>query len=521
MTASPALDMRDISKGYQGNPVLRGVDFSVRQGSVHALLGANGAGKSTLMKIATGNVLPDSGRISVAGAEVQPGHPQSMHRAGLGMVYQDLSLIESLSVSANVFLGRGVGGTRRRPYLQRRLEIDRSKQLFNRIGVHVDPEAEIGDLSLADRQIVEIAKALVVARECLILDEPTAALSAREIDRLFGVVAQLRDHGMGVIFITHHLQEVFQVCDEVTVLRDGKVSFRGQPKDCSTSELVKAMVASDVPSFAAPTAGHDRETTDVVMTVQRLSVRERLRDASFELRSGEILGILGLAGSGSNELVRGLAGIESGTTGRVSIRGEDVRVLTKPRAAIEAGLYLIPASRKTEGIILGASVHDNVTLSALRRLTRFGLLRSRRMRREVSDSMSSLQIKARTSTQQVSELSGGNQQKVVLGKALSTRASILLLEEPTFGVDIQASFDIAALIRSLVDDGGACIWSTTDLRELAQVSDRIIHIQGGAVVGIVDNHARQLTEAQLLEMVHSTSSYDLQDVRDLAERGAR
>jgi len=519
MTSSSALDMRGIHKAYHGNPVLRGVDFSVRRGSVHALLGANGAGKSTLMKIATGTVRPDVGGLSVGGVDVQPGHAQSMHRAGLGMVYQDLSLIDTLSVSANIFLGRSPSEDgRRSPYIRAGLEVERSAALFRRIGVPVDPEAEVGQLPLADRQIVEIAKALVVARTCLILDEPTTALSAREIDRLFRVVGQLRDEGMGVIFITHHLQEVFQVCDEVTVLRDGVVSFRGRPAETTTSELVRAMVAQDVPPAAVPGARADPSAAEPLMRVRQLSVRDRLRDVSFDLRPGEVLGIAGLAGSGSNELIRGLAGIEPGTTGRVALRGSDIRILTNPRRAIASGLFLIPASRKTEGLVMGASIQDNVVLAALRGFTTAGVLRFRGIRALVNRAMVSLQVKARSSGQDVDELSGGNQQKVVLAKALATDADVFLLEEPTFGVDIQASFDISDVMRALVDEGKACLWLTTDLWELARVSDRVLHIENGALVATIDNHDRQLTEARLLELIHSTSPHHGNDLNTAGRR---
>ena len=507
MTRSHALDMRNIHKAYHGNPVLRGVDFSVRRGSVHALLGANGAGKSTLMKIATGTVRPDIGRLFVGDREVQPGHAQGMHRAGLGMVYQDLSLIETLTVSANVFLGRTPAeGQRRRAYIQRRVEVERSESLFRRIGVSVDPEAEVRDLTLPDRQIVEIAKALVVAKRCLVLDEPTTALSAREIERLFRVIAQLRDEGMGVIFITHHLQEVFQACDEVTVLRDGSISYRGRPEDTSTSELVRAMVARDLPTTVSPADQIDSFEGDPLMAVRHLSVRDRLHDVSFDLRPGEVLGVAGLAGSGSNELIRSLAGIEAGSTGRVDIHGSEARILTNPRRAISSGLYLIPGSRKTEGLVMGASIQDNVVVSALREHTTCGVLRFRRIRALVSRAMTSLQIKARARSQDVDELSGGNQQKVVLAKALATNAEVFLLEEPTFGVDIQASFEISDAIRALVDKGRSCLWLTTDLWELARVSDRILHIEEGVLVGTINNQARQMTEGRLLELIHSTGS---------------
>ncbi|MDT0196456.1 sugar ABC transporter ATP-binding protein [Arthrobacter sp. AB6] len=516
MTA-PSLEMRGIDVIFGTNQILYQADLLVRAGSVHSLLGANGAGKSTLMKVATGHVLPHSGHLAIGGKSVKPGSVQDSTSAGLGMVYQDLSLVPSLSAADNVFLGRP-HTLSRTGILKRGSEVDEAAALFERLGISIDPRAEVASLGLADRQVIEIAKALTSATACLILDEPTTALSAHEVERLFQVVYQLKQTGMGIVFITHHLQEVFDICDDVTVLRDGKPVLSSAVRETTMADIVSGIVATDVPSAAESSGRKSHEGTKPALAVSKVSFKQQVRQVDFEARPGEIVGIAGLSGSGSNDFLRALAGVAAGATGHMTLDGKQRRVPQSPLEAAKQGIYLIPGNRKAEGLILGASVQDNIALSVLPELRRGPFMSSRKGADLADHFMKDLSIKATSASQLVDELSGGNQQKVVLAKAIATNAKVLLLEEPTFGVDIHASAEIANQIRALVNHGATCLWLTNDLRELREATDRIVVFVDGEITQEFAN-SKETSESDLLQAMHAINQHATSEKTARAHHG--
>lgn len=504
-TEAPALEMRGIDVVFGTNQILYGTDLQVPAGSVHSLLGANGAGKSTLMKVATGHVLPHAGHLTIGGRSVKPGSVHESGAAGLGMVYQDLSLVPSLSAADNVFLGRP-HTLSKTGILKRGSEIEEAAALFERLGISIDPRVEVSSLGLADRQVIEIAKALTSATACLILDEPTTALSAHEVERLFQVVHQLKQTGMGIVFITHHLQEVFDICDDVTVLRDGRPVLSKPVRETTMAEIVSGIVATDVPVAAAAADHKPRGEVQPALVADQVSFREVVREVDFQAWPGEVVGIAGLSGSGSNDFLRALAGVAAGATGHLSVGGKKRRVPQSPLEAAKHGVYLIPGNRKAEGLVLGASVQDNIELSVLPHVRRGPFISSRKEADLAGRFMKELSIKATSPAQLVDELSGGNQQKVVLAKAIATNAKVLLLEEPTFGVDVHASAEIANQIRALVNNGATCLWLTNDLRELLEATDRIVVFVRGEVSQEFAN-SKETSESDLLQAMHAVKPH--------------
>ncbi len=476
------LRMSRISKRFPGVLALDEVDFEVYSGEIHALIGENGAGKSTLIKILSGAYQADSGDLIFADQRIQQPTPARMQHIGVSVIYQELNLVPFLSVARNIFLGHepqvapGV--------IDFRVMHQRSRELLNLLGIDLPPERLVADLGIAARQLVEVAKALSRRVRLLIMDEPTAPLSEQEIAKLFDVVRRLRDQGVTVIYISHRLEEVFKLADRVTVLRDGRVIGTRPVEEVTRDDLVRMMVGRDITeqypkSHVQPGA--------VVLRVSGLPGRTA-DDAELTVRAGEIVALAGLMGSGRTELARQIFGADPLPHGNVEIHGRPVRIHST-RQAIENGIGMVPEDRKTQGLILDRSVAENISLPVLARYARATIVRRPAIRALVETLIKATDIRIRHITQPVRTLSGGNQQKVALAKWLASRCDVLILDEPTRGVDVGARTEIYRVIGQLVEQGKGILLISSDLPELLGLCDRVMVVYGGRLVAQFERHA--------------------------------
>jgi ribose transport system ATP-binding protein len=476
------LSINGVRKSYPGVVALASVDLEVGAGEVHALLGENGAGKSTLMKIISGAVGPDEGAMELDGAPFSPATPEHARRAGVGTVYQDLSLVPSLSVGENVMLGRWPAG--------RFGAIDwtgvhaRAKESLSRIGVELDPETITGRLGMAERQLVEIAKALSGSEvKLLLLDEPTSALSERESVRLFEIIGDLAGKSVAIIYVSHRLKEIMQIADRVTVLRDGKVIDTVQTKDVDENRLASMMVGREIEDVLRErTPQTDRERA--ALKVVGLTRPPRLKSVDLEVGSGEVLGIFGLVGAGRTRLARTLFGLEPATQGKIEIRGEAVTV-SSPADAIAHGMGYLGEDR-SRGLVPRMTVASNVTLATLDFATRGPLLDFQKEREIAKEYVDELAIRVSSVDQLAETLSGGNQQKVLLARWLCSRARILILDDPTRGIDVGAKQEVFRLVRQLADEGVAVIYLTSEIKEARALAHRLLVMTDGRVAKELD-----------------------------------
>jgi ABC-type sugar transport system ATPase subunit len=500
--ATPAaLELSDVGMRFGAVEVLTGVDFTVKAGSIHALVGHNGAGKSTMMKISLGVYAPTEGRVAIGGTDLVSASPSEARRLGLGMVLQEKSLIATLTGLDNLYLNDEKTGFL--TYVRRRAERVDAMQLCERLGIA--PEVlnkRVMHMTAVERQMVEIAKALRLAQTILILDEPTAPLSHQEIEALFAVLRRVAALGTGIVLITHHLAEVFQISDEVTCLREGKVVLHASTSEVDMGQVVSAMLGKALESEGENSAAGPRVPADaaILFETERLGVGTKLNDISLDVRAGEIVGIAGLAGSGRSTLLKTIFGEIRPTEGRMSLRAQPYRA-TSCAAAIRSRVYLIPESRADYGLVLTQPIVHNMVLSILTRVSSFIVVRASKSRAVANQFMTALRIRARAPEQIVGELSGGNQQKVVLAKALAADAELLLLDEPTFGVDIGAAGDLIALIRERAQAGSGALWATSDLKEMLQVSDRIAVLVDGGIRTIIERGSPRFTEPSIIELM--------------------
>jgi ribose transport system ATP-binding protein len=479
----PLLRMTGIAKAFSGVTVLDDVDFELRAGETHGLLGGNGAGKSTLMKILEGVYALDRGTVEVDGAPVELGSPQAARRHGVAMIFQEFSLVPTLTVAQNIYLTREAR-TRAGLLDDRALERE-AGELLAELGVDIDPRAEVRRLSAAGMQLVEIAKALSQDTRILIMDEPTASLAASEVEALFRIIDRLKRRGIAIVYITHRLEEVMAVADRVTVLRDGRVVGTRPTSELDVEALIEFIVGGSAEQVLEP-AEHavDRSGTPL-LALRNVSTATGLRDVDLELYAGEILGLAGLMGSGRSELARAVFGIDPLTAGEIRLRGGRVRI-RRAADAIEHGIVLVPEDRRTQGLVLGHSVERNLTLALLRRLSRGGLLADAEGAGIAERYVARLGIRTPSLGTPVRRLSGGNQQKVVLAKWLATEPDVLILDEPTVGVDIATRTEIAGLVRSLADQGKAVLVISSELAEILALADRILVVRDGAIDRSVD-----------------------------------
>jgi ribose transport system ATP-binding protein len=483
VSEAPALRVTGITKSYPGVMALRGVDLEVGAGEIVSLSGANGAGKSTLVKILSGAERADSGHIFIAGNEVHLESPHSARQSGIYTIYQEMSLVPQMSVVENIFLDEFMGGL----IVRRRGLEKKAKELLRRLGEDIDVNAMTGSLSLAKQQLVEIAKALKSEPRVLLLDEPTTTLPQRDVDALLALMRDLAKSGVGLIFISHRLDEVTAVCDSVTVLRDGArvKHFLQVP---GHHEIVKAMVGDRYENSLAAAAAEGAEgklggfaTSDVALRVENISDGKQIPPFSMELRRGEILGVTGLLGSGQTELIECLFGMRELTSGRFWVDGKEVKIRS-PRQAIAAGLGLIPEDRKSQGLVLDMSAQENITLATLPEFTRLGVVLDHGAeRRQARAQVAELNIKVSGVNQRAGTMSGGNQQKVLLARWLTRNSKVLILAEPTRGVDVAAKEEIYRLVRDYLRSGGSAVMVTAEVAEAA-LCDRIQVLSAGRVV---------------------------------------
>ena len=471
------LQMKNIEKRFPGVVALAGVDFDLRPGEVHVLLGENGAGKSTLIKIISGVYALDKGEILIDGKPAKIETPHDAMDYGVATIYQEFSLIPDMSVAENISLGKEPT-QRKGLFIDRKKMVSVAREVLGRLDLDLDLLKLVRYLRTGEQQMVEIAKALTIQSRILILDEPTAALTDREIEHLFRIIGQLKRQGVGIIYISHRLEEIDMIGDRVTVFRDGHCIGTRNVDQTDVDKLISMIVGEEIkekyPKLQVPIGGD-------LMTVEGLSRPPYFSGISFSLRAGEILGFAGLLGAGQKELIRSIFGIRPFDSGEVRLAGEPVEI-RDPADAIRHGLTYLPADRKIEGLMLPLSVKDNITMSALKQFVRGGFLRKTNERQAATGYYDRLQIKAPSIATLVKYLSGGNQQKVVLARSLCSRSQIFIFDEPTRGIDIGAKVEIYQLINELVGQGAGVIVVSAELPELLGVSDRIIVIHEGGIL---------------------------------------
>jgi ribose transport system ATP-binding protein len=472
---TPVLEMRGITKRFPGVTALDRVDFELEKGEVHVILGENGAGKSTLIKMLSGAYQPDEGEILFEGEPVRIPSATVAQALGISTIYQEFNLVPQLTVAENIFLGRQ---PRRFGLVDRRKMRSEAQKLLERIEVRVDPDALVSSLGVAQRQMVEIAKALSLDAQVLIMDEPTASLSGQEVERLFEIVRGLKGEEVGVIFISHHLEEVTEIGDRVTVLRDGKLV--GQvPATTEHPELVRMMVGR---SIEDQFPRRRPETGEVLLDVRDLSREGVLEDISFQVRAGEVVGIAGIVGAGRTELARAIFGADPFDSGEVWVEGRRVEH-SNPREAKHRGMGFITEDRQGQGIVPPLSVAENLNLASLGKSTSAGLVNRRDQRDRAKRMIQDLNIRTPGPEQEVRYLSGGNQQKVVIGKWLLADSKVLIMDEPTRGIDVGAKVEIYELMNELTERGAAILMISSDLLEVLGMSDRILVMAGGRITG--------------------------------------
>jgi len=478
-----ALELRDIVKHFDGVPALRCASLKVERGTVHGLIGQNGAGKSTLIKILAGIHDADSGTIAVDGVSQALAASDRSSAAGIGFIHQERLLPATFTVAEALWLGdeRAIGPKAANGFRLldvRRMNRDARDALHSHFGVDIPPNRLIGDLSVAEQQIVQITRELVREPHILVFDEPTAALVSREVDRLLQTIDRLRERGLTILYVSHYLNEIAAICDQVTVLRDGVDVAHVDARTTPTEALVTAMIGTQA---EARTEASARMLGEVVLNVRNLSATRRFEDVSFDVRRGEIVGITGLLGSGGKPVVRSLFGLERGVQGEIEVDRKAVR-LRRPQDAVREHIAFVPEDRRAHGVAPALSVRENTTLASLARFSRFGLLAQRRETDTVQRLIEELAVRTSSTETPVRHLSGGNQQKVALAKWLSRTSSLYLLDEPTVGVDIGAKAEIYRLLDRLARDGAGVLLFSSDLIELLGVTDRVLVMARGRIV---------------------------------------
>lgn len=500
-SAAAVLEARAVSKRFPGVVALDDVSFSLRAGETHALVGENGAGKSTLIKVLTGVHRPDGGELRLSGDPVGFARPSEAQQAGISTIYQEVNLVPLMSVARNIFLGRE---PRNRLGLIDFARMHRETTgLLDDFGISVDPRKPLHTLGIGTQQMVALARAVSVDAQVVIMDEPTSSLEPREVETLFRVIGNLRGQGIAVLYVSHRLDELYRICDRVTVLRDGRHIHTGDLAGLDRMQLVSMMLGRDLSEVRRTGLtrfggeGHDTARTPV-LTATGLRRRHRIHGISLSLYGGEVLGLGGLLGSGRSETAKALAGALSLDSGEITIGGRKLRRIGSA-GAIRSGISLLPEDRKAEGIVPGLSVRENIVLAAMPRLSRFGVVSRRKQDRVVDIFMKRLRIKAASPEQKVGELSGGNQQKVLLARWLCLEPKVLLLDEPTRGIDVGAKAEVQSLIDDLAREGLAVLLISSDIEELIEGADRIVVLRGGSVAGELAGDT--VTESHLLEVL--------------------
>ncbi|MEY3257546.1 MAG: hypothetical protein RL443_555 [Actinomycetota bacterium] len=478
----PLVSMENISKRYPGVLALDNARFELKSGEVHALVGENGAGKSTLVKILSGIATADSGKIFLDGQEIKLDGPRSAQDKGISIIHQELNLMPDLTIAQNIFIGRE----------PRKLKfilndgglVKEAERLFNQLNLKIDPNRKVQGLSIANQQMVEIVKALSFNSKVLIMDEPTAALTTNEIDELFRIIRGLRDKGVGIVHISHRLEELKQISDRITVMRDGKYIETLATKDATVDKIISLMVGRTI--FQEAPHIPNSEKQPVVLEVKNLNNGRFVRDVSFKLRKGEILGFAGLVGAGRTEVLRTIFGADRLISGEVFINGKLVKI-TKPQDAVKHGLGYLSEDRKQLALALGLDIESNTVMGVFRKFARFGFTREKKIEVAAQKQVKNLSIRTPSTKQLVGNLSGGNQQKVAIGKWLTADSEIIIFDEPTRGIDVGAKSEIYKLMNDLIDQGKSIIMISSELPEILRMSHRIIVMCEGRVTGELSN----------------------------------
>jgi inositol transport system ATP-binding protein len=505
--SEPLLRMTGIGKRFPGVQALVDVGLEVAPGEIHALLGENGAGKSTLLKILSGAQQPDGGTIAFAGETITPATPHQAQRLGIVTIYQEFTLAPNMTIAENVFIGREPGP---RVFVSWRKMIAETRAITGRLGLDLKPTALVRDLSVAEQQMVEIARALSMKSRLIVMDEPTSALSSTEVEKLFRIIRDLKAQGLSIIFVTHRLEEVMQICDRYTVLRDGRHMGSGAIAEATVDAIIRLMVGRQVKDLFArrKAAG----TGDVALAVDGLSRRGNaqdqtvsvLDDVSFSVRRGEILGLAGLVGAGRTEMVRAVFGADPFDSGRIFVDGKQVTIRS-PREAIHHGIGLVPEDRKQQALFLALAVRMNISMAALKRIGKWGIFVDEANESAmVEEFRRALNIRMASPDQLIANLSGGNQQKVVLARWLALRPKVLIVDEPTRGIDVGAKVEVHNLLFALANSGIAVIAISSELPEVLAISDRIVTMREGRITGEVAGD--RATEEVLMTMMMLSES---------------
>jgi monosaccharide-transporting ATPase len=505
----PLLEVAGVSKLFPGVRALDDVSFTLAPGEVHALVGENGAGKSTLIKVLTGVYQPDGGELRYRGEPARFDTPMAAQRAGISTIYQEVNLIPLMSVAHNLFLGREPR-TKLGLLDEARMNAE-AAEILARYGVTTDVRRQLGTMALGAQQMVALARAVMIDAQVVIMDEPTSSLEPREVETLFGVIRDLHDQGIGIVYVSHRLDELYQICDAVTILRDGRVVHTGRLADLERIKLVSLMLGRDMSAVRREgfTGFSGAQTGDVealpILRVKDLNSRHKLHDISFEVRPGEVVGLGGLLGAGRSETIKAIGGAYPLDGGDIQVDGKDLK-RPNPVSAVKAGIAVQPEDRKAEGIVAGLSVRENIALAVLPRMARFGLVSDKKIDAMVEKYMTRLRIKASSPDQRVGDLSGGNQQKVLLARLLATEPKVLLLDEPTRGIDVGAKAEVQSLIDELAAEGLGVVLVSSDAEELIEGADRVVVLRDGVVVGILVDD--QVTTEALLETIAAGGHHD-------------
>ncbi len=475
---SMVLTATNVTKRYAGVTALDEVSFDLKSGEVHCLVGENGAGKSTLIKVLTGAVTPNDGQIILNGVDVTDSSMRERERQGISVIYQDLNLVSELTVTENIFLGHEL--TTKTGRLDKKAMKAEAQRLMDVLGVQLDLDALVGELGISQQQLTATARALSLEGRILIMDEPSAVLGGAELDVLFDVVGRLTDSGIGVIYISHRLEEIFRIGDRVTVFRDGKYVSTSEVADIDQPELVRQMVGRDVDPYE--NAITDASENTEVLRLSNVSQKGGLRDISLTVHAGEVVGVAGLVGAGRTELARAIMGMDRIDSGEVFFLGKKTKV-GSPVNAVQMGMSLVPEDRRAEGLVSMLSVRTNASLSIVKRMSPFFIIKFKAMYEKVGKYIESMRVKTADVKNAVSTLSGGNQQKVVLARCLASDCKLLILDEPTVGIDVGAKKEIYSLIGELKASGMAVLMMSSELTEVLAVSDRIVVMSEGTITG--------------------------------------
>ena len=487
------VEMRTISKAFPGVLALDKVDFSCNTGEVHAVVGENGAGKSTLMKVLAGAYRPDGGKIMLKGKEISFSSPREAQRHGISIIYQEFNLIPDLTVAENIFLGREP--QKQMGFIDKKMLYDRAKELLENLGVHIDLDLRVSELGVAQQQMVEIAKSLSLNADIIIMDEPSAVVSGKELESLFRIIETLKESGKAIIYISHRIDEIFQIADKATVLKDGKLVGTVDTSEVDKPTVVRMMVGRNL-SEAFPSRGKAGEKKEV-LELKNVTRDGILKNVSLNVRAGEILGIAGLVGAGRSELARVIFGADPIDRGEIILNGKRIKKST-PKHSIASGIGYVTENRAHDGLVHSLSVRKNLTLPILDRIKKWFFVKEGQEREFSKGCVDRFNIIAPSIEQEVRYLSGGNQQKVILAKWISIKPSLLILDEPTHGIDVGAKSEVYSLMRRLAEQGTAILMISSELPEIIGMSDRILVMHDGEVMG--ELFPEKTSEEQILMM---------------------